>query len=132
MNAPSVTLHRLSGEYVVARFPPSADVRSVLGDQITAGAFASVTRTPHEISVVCPSESAPADARIDGPWVAHIVGGPIAFETTGIVTSLVSPLSAIGCPVFVTSTFDGDVLMFPVGDASRAEVALRDAGHVLV
>lgn len=131
MNAPAVTLHRLPGEYVVARFPPSADMHTVLHDQITVGAFASVTRTPHEISVVCSSDSAPIDARIDGPWVALIISGPIAFETTGIVSSLVSPLSAVGCPVFVVSTFDGDVLMFPSEHASRAETALREAGHTL-
>jgi len=81
---------------------------------------------------VCPAGSAPPDAEIDGPWAALYVGGPIPFGLTGVVTSLVSPLSAISCPVFVVSTYDGDVLMVPRGDADRAEDALTNAGHLLI
>ncbi|WP_314094612.1 ACT domain-containing protein [Microbacterium foliorum] len=127
-----VTLQRLPGEYVVARFPVSSDVRSLLVDVIGEGSFVSITRTPQEISIVCPADSAPPDAEIDGPWAALYVGGPIPFGLTGVVTSLVSPLSAIGCPVFVVSTYDGDVLMVPRGDADRAEEALTNAGHLLI
>ncbi|MCP1427744.1 hypothetical protein J3D45_000242 [Microbacterium foliorum] len=132
MPTSAVTLQRLPGEYVVARFPVSSDVRSLLVDVIGEGPFVSITRTPQEISIVCPAGSAPPDAEIDGPWAALYVGGPIPFGLTGVVTSLVSPLSAIGCPVFVVSTYDGDVLMVPRGDADRAEDALTNAGHLLI
>lgn len=130
--ASNVTLQRLPGDYVVARFPVSAEVRSLMIDVIADGAFVSITRTPQEISIVCPAGSAPPGAEIDGPWAALYVAGPIPFGLTGVVTSLVTPLSAIECPVFVVSTYDGDVLMFPRTDADRAQRALAEAGHVLV
>lgn len=92
----------------------------------------SVTRTPKELSIVCPSNSAPADAELEGPWVALYAGGPIPFGLTGVVTSLVSPVSKVGCAVFVVSTFDGDVLMIPSAEADRARSALVAAGHIIV
>lgn len=131
MPASALTLQRLPGDYVVARFPASSDVRSLLVDVIGKGSFVSITRTPQEVSIVCPAGAIPPGAEIEGPWAALYAGGPIPFGLTGVVTSLVSPLSAIGCPVFVVSTYDGDVLMFPRPDADRAEIALTEAGHVL-
>lgn len=131
MTSPSVRLQPLPDEYVVARFPASTDLSSVLAEVFATGAFVSVSRTPQELSIVCPSGSAPAGAELDGPWTAFYAGGPMPFELTGVVTSLVSPLSAVGCPVFVVSTFDGDVLMVPSADADRARAALSGAGHVL-
>lgn len=131
MPASAISLQHLPGDYVVARFPASSDARSLMVDVIAEGSFASITRTPQEISIVCPADSVPPGAEVDGPWTALYVGGPIPFGMTGVVTSLVSPLSAIGCPVFVVSTFDGDVLMFPRPDADRAKAALAEAGHIL-
>lgn len=128
----SVTLHRLPDEYVIARFSPSSDAHALASEVIAAGSFVSVTRTPQEISIVCPSGAAPRGAELDGPWVAFYAGGPIPFGMTGVVTSLVSPLSAIGSPVFVVSTFDGDVLMVPGAEAHRAQVALTGAGHTII
>jgi len=77
-------------------------------------------------------ENAPAGAEIDGLWRALYAGGPIPFGLTGVVTSLVAPLSAAGCPVFVVSTFDGDVLMVQSADYGRARELLGEAGHTLV
>jgi hypothetical protein len=130
MTSPTVDLHELPGEYVIARFPTTQDP-SALNGIFETGAFVSVTRTPQELSVVCPVGAAPAGAELDGPWVALYAAGPIPFGLTGVVTSLVSPLSAVGCPVFVVSTFDGDVLMVPSANADRARAALIGAGHVL-
>lgn len=57
--------------------------------------------------------------------------GAIAFETTGVVAGLVTPLAEIGCPVFVVSTFDGDILMVPTTRRAHALNALQAAGHVI-
>ncbi|WP_338889155.1 ACT domain-containing protein [Rhodococcus sovatensis] len=40
-------------------------------------------------------------------------------------------LADIGCPVFVVSTFDGDILMVPTSRRAHAIDALRAAGHVV-
>lgn len=80
---------------------------------------------------MCPAALAPADAEIDGTWAAPYASGPIPFGLTGVVTSLVAPLSAAGCPVFVVSTFDGDILMVPSTQFDQACGLLRGAGHTL-
>lgn len=131
MPTPSVDLHTLEGDYVIARLPAAAAVAAAQLATASTG-FVSVTRTPQELSIVCRAEDAPADAEIDGPWAALYASGPIPFGLTGVVTSLVAPLSAAGCPVFVVSTFDGDILMVPSADRDRARELLTAAGHTLL
>lgn len=89
----------------------------------------SVTRTSTELSIVCPAALAPAEAEVDGPWSAWYIRGPIPFGLTGVVQSVVSPLSTRGIPVFVVSTFDSDLIMAPADRATDAASALVDAGH---
>lgn len=131
MPTPTVHLRTLPGEYVIARYAPETDIAPMLPGLAASAALLSVTRTGQELSIVCEASAAPEGAEIDGPWRALYAGGPIPFGLTGVVTSLVSPLSAIGCPVFVVSTFDGDVLMVPTGTYDEACAALREAGHTL-
>ncbi|MFV0284809.1 MAG: ACT domain-containing protein [Demequina sp.] len=131
MPFPAVPLRSLPGEYVIARFSTDADVAPVLAEMLRAESLVSFTQTDQEISIVCDSDAAPAGAELDGPWRALYAGGPIPFGLTGVVASLVDPLAAIGCPVFVISTFDGDVLMTPSDRHDEATRALRGAGHTV-
>jgi len=131
MPAPTVVLRPLAGDYVIVRLVPTAEVPSHLLTDSSADGFVSITRTPQELSIVCRSEIAPAEAEIDGPWTALYASGPIPFGLTGVVTSLVAPLSAVGCPVFVVSTFDGDILMIPTANRDQAREQLAAAGHTL-
>lgn len=126
---PAVPLRDVAGEYVIARLPVSTNVTAWLPELVGAGALVSVTRTDQELSIVCEAGVAPAGAELDGPWRALYAGGPIPFGLTGVVASLVEPPATIGCPVFVMSTFDGDVLMVPSGHHAAARRALIRAGH---
>lgn len=127
---PIVTLSRLAGEYAITRFGPDDPVPTGLLDRVSSDAFVSVTRTAAELSIVAPAEQAPS-SESDGPWVAWYVRGPIPFGLTGVVDSLVGPLARAGCPVFIVSTYDSDVLMTPSGDARLATEALTSAGHTV-
>ena len=126
-----VHLRPLVGDHVIARLPADAPVPTTLLSAPPGNGFVSVTRTPQELSIVCLAGAAPASATIDGTWTALYLGGPIPFGLTGVVTSLVAPLSAAGCPVFVVSTFDGDVLMVPSSRGDQARELLTAAGHTL-
>lgn len=103
----------------------------MLPDLLGSAALLSVTRTDQEISIVCEAGAAPQAAELDGPWRALYVCGPIPFGLTGVVASLVEPLAADDCPVFVISTFDGDVLLTPSDRHADATTALRRAGHTI-
>jgi hypothetical protein len=124
---PTVRLSRIDGEFVVARLDPAAPLPPEL---FTADApILSVTRTTSELSIVCLPTLAPKGADTDGPWDAWYIEGPIPFGLTGVVQSVVSPLSARAIPVFVVSTFDSDLILVPSTHAAVAAAALREAGH---
>ncbi len=57
--------------------------------------------------------------------------GPLAFELTGVLASLASPLAAAGVPIFALSTFDTDYLLIPGDALEQALGALDAAGHRL-
>ena len=87
--------------------------------------FWSLTRTPEELSLVCPVDDLPPSVEIwEGPWSAFVLEGPIAFDLTGIVNALTAPLAEAGIPVFVLSTHDTDVLLVRTEHLERARSAL--------
>ena len=97
----------------------------------SAGGFFSVTRTPDEISVVCPEDQAPSGARIEPDWRAIEVAGPIEFGVIGVVSGLTAPLAEVDVSVFVVSTYDTDYLLVHAGALEQAVEALRAAGHTI-
>jgi uncharacterized protein len=88
-----------------------------------------MTRTDHELSVVCASREVPPGLHHDAPWRAFVVEGPLDLSETGVLSSLSEPLADAGIPLFAVSTYDTDYLLVREGDVVRAEAALRAAGH---
>ncbi|HEV7327498.1 MAG TPA: ACT domain-containing protein [Bosea sp. (in: a-proteobacteria)] len=123
-----ITLKALTGGYAIARLqndaplPPWAD-----GD-----GFVSISRTEDELSIVCLSERIPDGIQIDEGWICFKFQGPFALGQTGIVLSVVQPLSTNGMGIFVVSTFDGDHLLVKQADAEKARSTLLRAGHSLI
>ncbi|MFD1148789.1 ACT domain-containing protein [Saccharothrix hoggarensis] len=114
------------GEYTIARLPADAPVPAGLLD---APGLVSVTRTPDELSVVCPSERAPETAAVQPGWRLLTVRGPLEFTLTGIMAALSGELAAAGVSLFALSTYDTDHLLVKAGDLGRAVRALRASGH---
>ncbi|MGW3999577.1 ACT domain-containing protein [Amycolatopsis sp. NPDC004772] len=116
------------GEYAVVRLPADAAVPAELFEP--GEALVSVTRTPGELSVICPAgrEPAGATAAEDG-WRLLSVRGPLEFTLTGIIAALASELAAAGVALFSISTFDTDHILVRGGDLDDAVAALREAGH---
>ncbi|WP_409526943.1 ACT domain-containing protein [Rhizobium sp. G21] len=124
---PSVALSLLAGDYAVCRLSPA--------DPIPAWAegdgFVSISRSDEELSILCRAERAPSDVRQDAGWACLKLQGPFAFDETGIVLSVVAPLSNAGLGIFAVSTFDGDHILVKRAELDRAEALLREAGHRL-
>jgi len=93
-----------------------------------SGPFWSVTRSPDEVSVVCPFEAVPRGVPHEGPFAAFVVAGPLDFTLTGIVARISAPLAAAAIPVFVTATFDTDYLLVPAPREPEARRAWLAAG----
>jgi hypothetical protein len=94
--------------------------------------FASVTRTTDELSVVCARDDVPEGVRMEGPWRAFRVQGPIVMTLVGVVAALANPLAEAGISIFAMSTFDTDYILVHEPDFEAAVGALTRAGHVVV
>jgi len=104
----------------VCRFPADAPLPAWVFHR--EAAFFSVTRTPHELSVVCAEDDLPpsVDRDVERGWRAIEVVGPLPFDLTGVVSGLTAPLAAAGIPVFVIGTYDADYVLVKSADLRKA------------
>ncbi len=126
--APSIKLKVLDGAYGVARLEASEAIPA----WADGGGFVSTTRTDDELSIVCREDRIPGHVRSDTGWSCLKLQGPFAFDETGIVLSVIEPLSTNEIGIFVVSTFDGDHLLVKSNDLEKAFVLLKNAGHSLI
>ena len=114
-----------SGELAVCRLEPAAAVPS----WATGGSFHAVVRTPAELSIVCSSDDVPPGVRAEKGWRCFSLAGPIAFDETGVLSSVAAPLAAADIGIFAISTFDTDYVLVPGRKLEAALLALEAAGH---
>ena len=126
--ATRVRLKRLDGSYAVCRL----DAASTIPAWADGGGFVSISRSEDELSIVCRTERVPDDVKQDAGWACYKFVGPFAFDETGIVSSVIGPLSDAGIGIFVVSTFDGDHMLLKEADIGRAGPVLTGAGHILL
>jgi hypothetical protein len=121
-----VQLRTLPDSYAVVRLHPGAE----LPEWVDKGPFRSVTRTDHEVSVVCRDHDVPEGESAERGWTVLEVMGPLDFTLAGVVASLVVPLAEAKVSVFVISTFESDYVLVRSAELGRAADALEEAGHV--
>lgn len=112
-------------ELAVSRLPPDAPVP----DWARRGPFHAITRTPAELSIVCPADSVPNAVRSEKGWRCLSIAGPLPFEETGVLLSVAAPLADAGIAIFAISTFDTDYVLVPARRLADAVRALESAGH---
>jgi len=125
--AARVRLKQLPGLYAISRL----EAEDGIPGWADGPGFVSISRTEDELSVVCLQDRVPASVTQDRDWVAFKFEGPFAFGETGIVLSVIRPLSENGLGVFIVSTFDGDHLLVKAADQVAARSHLAGAGHTL-
>ena len=94
-----------------------------------AGRFASVTRTPAELSIVCDASAVPAGVQSWQRWVRLTLDDAQPLDETGVIATIVAPLAAAHVPVFTLATFDTDHVLVPAERREAAVAALEAAGH---
>jgi hypothetical protein len=118
---------QLRGLYAIVRQPPNAPIP----DWATKGDFTSITRTPDELSIVCPADNIPNDVTAGPRWICLKLEGPFPFSQTGVLLSFIAPLSNNGIPIFAISTYDTDYVLVQEEFAGATFQALDKAGHEL-
>ncbi len=128
MSAPRRALTLLPQRFAICRFAPDAPLPAWVF-HAEAGVW-SVTRTPRELSVVCPEDDLPPSVEtFEAGWRALEVAGPIPFDETGVLAGIAAPLAAAGISVFAVSTYDTDLVLVRETQLEAAIAALAGEGH---
>jgi hypothetical protein len=98
-----------------------------------AADFFFLAKTPDEVSLVCPSDSAPPDAlAVERGWRMFRVEGRLDFALVGILAGITRVLAEKGISVFAASTFDTDYVLIKEDRREDARDALRDTGYDII
>jgi hypothetical protein len=131
-NSPSLhlSLSVLPSRYTICRLPADAPAPA----WALLGALTSITRTPDELSIVCPEEHFDASgagkvAKAAHGWRIIKVEGPLDFALSGILARLAGVLAQAGISLFALSTYDTDYILVQDESLDAAVEALRVAGY---
>lgn len=116
------------GRYGIARLGPDAPVPGWAG----GSGFWAVVRADDEITVVCLEDRIPDTVETQRGWRCLRTVGPFAFDDSGIVRSLIAPLSDAEICIFVVCTYDGEHLLVAESDLDRSKSILAAEGHSFV
>ena len=121
----SLDLTLLPDRLAVCRLP----ARTVLPAWAVSGGLLSVSWTHDETSIVCAQAAVPPQIHSVAGWRAFKVAGPLDFDLTGILLSIVQPLAKAGIGIFAVSTFDTDYVLVKESALPEAITVLTAFGH---
>jgi uncharacterized protein len=124
----NLDLDLLPASFAVCRLAPDASVPA----WAEKGDLVSITRTPEELSIVCPQERVPEEVRSERGFRALKIRGPLDFSLVGVLSGLAGPLAAAGISIFALSTFDTDYILVKQEHLGRAaEILIREGHNIL-
>lgn len=129
MKQNKLTLSIMDSMFGIYRLDPGSEIPAWAYE----GSFISITRTPEELSVVCPESSIPANipekVRAERGWKCLKVEGPLDFGLTGILAGISRVLADHGISIFAVSTYDTEYLLLRENDLKYAVRALEEADY---
>jgi hypothetical protein len=117
-----LTLSLHPGDLSIVRLAPQTELPAWL--HLGGRPLVSITFGANETSIVCPTKQVPNDLRTDGPWRAFQIDGPIDFDLTGVLASVLNPLAAAGLTIFALSTYDTDWILVRTDKLAAAGAVL--------
>ena len=121
----SLRLSVLEERLAVCRLDPGSEIPA----WATPSSFFSVTRTPDELSIVCPEHNVPAGVAHKGGWRALKLEGPFDFGLVGILASVAVPLAESEVGILAVATYDTDYVLVKESQLDLALSTLRERGH---
>ena len=115
----------IDGRYAIVRLPADAAI-----PPWAHGAFVSITRTKHELSIVC-NESGVPDVVADRGWRCLELAGPLPLDQTGVAAGFTRVLADAGIALFVIATYDTDYVLVRDTKLEQATAALHAAGYTV-
>jgi hypothetical protein len=105
------------------------EARAEIPPWATGAPFFCVTRTPDELSVVCPEECIPAGITCEPGWRALRLEGAFDFGLVGVLYSVAAPLAESEVGILALATYDTDYVLVQGSQLDLAVAALRERGH---
>src|SRR5579862_9951397 len=108
MTSRTFTLTVLPQRYAICQLYPGTPVPAWA---LSSAGFVSISRTPDELSLVCPEANVPAELGEDHVGRARRclrIEGPFDLNVVGVLAAIAAPLAAAGIALFVVSTYDTD------------------------
>jgi len=125
MNNKYLSLCVLEDRLAVVKLPPSPSIP----EWAVRGEFFQVSRTPGEMTLVCPEVAVPKSVACQNGWRALRIEGGTELHVPGILSAALSPLAAAGVGIFAFSTYETDIVLVQQADLDKAKVTLEAAGH---
>ena len=119
----------LPGEYAVCRLASGTTLPHALSTGLRGTDVVTVSWTADGISVICPTDRAPAQAVVETAWRCLRVTAPTELAGIGGLAALVDPLAEARVSAVTFSTFDTDYLLVPAVRLTEGTAALQRAGH---
>jgi hypothetical protein len=122
------TLTLFPEDYAICRLPPDKPIPAwAISNQAS---FFSVTRSPDELSIICPQHQVPGGIVAEMGWRCLKLNGPFDLDEPGVLASVVTPLADAGLSVFAVATYDTDYLLVQKLDPAIA--ALEKAAYSII
>jgi uncharacterized protein len=121
-------LQLLDEKFAICRMPQFAELPSVFAK----GEMCFVMRTDDDLTIISPEFMAPDNGQQETGYRCIRTTEQIPLNTTGILISLVQPLTDVGIGIFAVSTFQSDYIFLMEEHLVTATQALQHAGHEFI
>jgi uncharacterized protein len=121
-------LQLLDEKFAICKMPQFAELPSVFAK----GEMCFVMRTDEDLTIISPEFMAPDSGQQEIGYRCIRTSGQIPLEATGILISLVKPLTEAGISIFAVSTFQSDYIFLMEEHLVQATQALQHAGHEFI
>ena len=121
-------LKLLDEKFTISKMPQFAELPSVFAK----GEMCFVMRTDDDLTIISPEFMAPDNGQQEIGYRCIRIAGQTPSNTTGILFTLVKPLTEAGISIFAVSTFSSDYIFLMEEHLVKATQALQHAGHEFV
>ncbi len=121
-------LSPVQGDYAICKLDQDAE----FPEWAAYGEFFSITRTTHELSIICLFEQVPEQIHCQPGWRVLKIEGPFEFSEIGVLAAITGPLAEAQISLLTISTFDTDYIFLQEDKYLQALQILEAAGHSII
>jgi uncharacterized protein len=121
-------LQLLDDKFAICKMPQFAELPSVFAK----GEMCFVMRTDEDLTIISPEFMAPDNGQQEIGYRCIRIAEEIPSNATGVLISLVKPLTEAGISIYAISTFHSDYIFLLEEQLVNATHALQHAGHEFV